>query len=85
VDTRNGTPIRISDIGTVVIGHAVRLGRVGRTTRACRLPRRDPRRGRRAEGIVVMRRGENPLECARASRRWRTRSTPTTCPPASSW
>ena len=29
VDTRGGTPIRISDIGTVIIGHAVRLGRVG--------------------------------------------------------
>jgi cobalt-zinc-cadmium resistance protein CzcA len=58
VDTRNGTPIRIRDIGTVVIGHAVRLGRVGRTE------------GTRdeddvAEGIVVMRRGENPLEVCR--------------------
>ena len=31
VDTRGGTPIRIRDIGKVVIGHAVRLGRVGRT------------------------------------------------------
>src|SRR5208282_5646519 len=31
VDTRNGTPIRIRDIGKVVIGHAIRLGRVGRT------------------------------------------------------
>ena len=29
VDSRGGTPIRISDIGTVTIGHAVRLGQVG--------------------------------------------------------
>src|ERR1700722_6876940 len=30
VDTRGGTPVRISDVGRVVIGNAVRLGRVGR-------------------------------------------------------
>jgi cobalt-zinc-cadmium resistance protein CzcA len=55
VDTRSGTPIRIRDVGQVIIGHAVRLGRVGRTE------------GKKdeddvAEGIVLMRRGENPLE-----------------------
>ena len=58
VDTRNGTPIRIRDIGSVVIGHAVRLGRVGRTEGG-----RDE--DDVAEGIVVMRRGENPLEVCR--------------------
>jgi len=30
VATVNGTPIRIRDVGSVVIGHAPRLGRVGR-------------------------------------------------------
>ncbi len=59
VDTRNGTPIRISDIGKVTVGNAVRLGRVGRT---------DP--GGRdeddvAEGIVIMRRGENAIQVCR--------------------
>ena len=29
VDTRNGTPIRISDVGSVVIGNQLRLGQVG--------------------------------------------------------
>jgi cobalt-zinc-cadmium resistance protein CzcA len=55
VATVAGTPVFIRDIGRVIIGHAVRLGRVGRT------------QGQKdeddvAEGIVVMRRGENPLE-----------------------
>jgi cobalt-zinc-cadmium resistance protein CzcA len=59
VDTRTGTPIHIGDIGKVIIGHAVRLGRVGRTEGG-----KDE--DDIAEGIVVMRRGENPLEvCAR--------------------
>jgi len=55
VATVNGTPIHISDVGTVIIGHANRLGRVGRTE------------GTRdeddvPEDIIVMRKGENPLE-----------------------
>ena len=59
VATVNGTPVRVRDIGSVVIGHAARLGRVGRTE------------GTRdeddvTEDIIVMRRGENPLNvCAR--------------------
>ncbi len=57
VDTRNGTPIRIRDIGTVIIGHAVRLGRVGRTAGDGGKDEDDV-----PEGIIVMRRGENPLE-----------------------
>jgi len=60
VDTRGGTPILIRDIGTVMIGHAVRLGRVGRTAGGGKDEDDVP------EGIVVMRRGENPLEvCGR--------------------
>jgi heavy metal efflux system protein len=55
VATVNGTPIHISDVGTVIIGHANRLGRVGRTE------------GTRdeddvPEDIIVMRKGDNPLE-----------------------
>jgi len=55
VATVNGTPIHISDVGTVIIGHANRLGRVGRTEGA--MDEDDV-----AEDIVVMRKGENPLE-----------------------
>jgi len=63
VDTRNGTPIRISDIGKVVIGNAVRLGRVGRTdTGIAGFPAGIRDEDDVAEGIVVMRRGENPVE-----------------------
>jgi cobalt-zinc-cadmium resistance protein CzcA len=58
VDTRNGVPIRIRDIAAVVIGHAVRLGRVGRTEAG-------QDEDDAAEGIVIMRRGENPLEVCR--------------------
>ncbi len=55
VATINGTPIHMSDVGKVIIGHANRLGRVGRTE------------GNRdeddvPEDIIVMRKGENPLE-----------------------
>jgi cobalt-zinc-cadmium resistance protein CzcA len=55
VATVNGTPIHVSDVGQVIIGHANRLGRVGRTE------------GNRdeddvPEDIIVMRKGENPLE-----------------------
>jgi cobalt-zinc-cadmium resistance protein CzcA len=67
VDTRNGTPIRIGDIGRVIIGHAVRLGRVGRAdTGVAGAPNGIRDEDDVAEGIVVMRRGENPVEvCAR--------------------
>lgn len=63
VDTRGGTPIRISDIGKVVIGNAVRLGRVGRTdTGVAGFPGGIRDEDDVAEGIVIMRRGENPVE-----------------------
>src|SRR5580693_7808866 len=55
VATVNGTPIHISDVGTVIIGHANRLGRVGRTEGT--LDEDDV-----PEDIIVMRKGENPLE-----------------------
>jgi cobalt-zinc-cadmium resistance protein CzcA len=63
VDTRGGTPVRVRDIGKVMIGHAVRLGRVGRTEPGGR-DEDDV-----AEGIVMMRRGENPIEvCQRVEK-----------------
>jgi cobalt-zinc-cadmium resistance protein CzcA len=55
VATVNGTPIHISDVGSVIIGHANRLGRVGRTEGT--LDEDDV-----PEDIIVMRKGENPLE-----------------------
>ena len=56
VDTRNGTPIKISSLGEVQIGHQLRLGRVGKIT---------PGQADQDDvvmGIVIMRRGENALE-----------------------
>lgn len=58
VATVNGTPVRVRDIGTVVIGHAARLGRCGRTEG--KVDEDDV-----TEDIIVMRRGENPLEVCR--------------------
>ena len=55
VATVSGTPIHISDVGTVIIGHANRLGRVGRTEGT-------NDEDDVAEDIIVMRKGENPLE-----------------------
>jgi cobalt-zinc-cadmium resistance protein CzcA len=56
VDTRNGTPIRISDLGTVQIGERLRLGRVGKL-----LPVGQDEDDA-VEGIVILRRAENALE-----------------------
>lgn len=56
VDTRNGTPIKISDVGTVQIGEQLRLGRVGRI-----VPGGEDEDDA-VEGIVILRRGENALE-----------------------
>jgi cobalt-zinc-cadmium resistance protein CzcA len=62
VDTRGGVPIRIGDVGKVVIGHAVRLGRVGRAdTGVAGFPNGIRDEDDVAEGIVIMRRGENPV------------------------
>ena len=57
VDSRNGTPIRISDIGSVTIGNAVRLGRVGMLFKT---PLGISEDDDAVQGIVIMRRGENP-------------------------
>jgi cobalt-zinc-cadmium resistance protein CzcA len=56
VDTRNGTPIKIGDLGTVQIGNQLRLGRVGKITKG------HPDEDDVAEGIIILRRGENALE-----------------------
>jgi cobalt-zinc-cadmium resistance protein CzcA len=56
VDTRNGTPIRISDVGTAEIGERLRLGRVGKL-----LPG-GADEDDAVEGIVILRRAENALD-----------------------
>ena len=56
VDTRNGTPIRIGDVGQVVIGNATRLGRVGMDVPG-QFDADDV-----VQGIVLLRKGENALE-----------------------
>ncbi len=63
VDTRAGTPILVRDIGQVVIGHAIRLGRVGRTDGEDGKISRDE--DDVSEGIVIMRRGENAMAVCR--------------------
>jgi cobalt-zinc-cadmium resistance protein CzcA len=60
VATVNGTPVLIKDIGQVVIGHATRLGRVGRTDSAGGKVITDE--DDVPENIVIMRRGDNPTE-----------------------
>jgi cobalt-zinc-cadmium resistance protein CzcA len=62
VDTRNGSPIKISDLGAVRIGHQLRLGRIGKM-----LPGR-PDEDDVVMGIVIMRRGENALEALKRVR-----------------
>ncbi len=56
VDTRNGTPIKISDLGKVQIGEQLRLGRAGRFIPGGK------DQDDAVEGIVILRRGENALE-----------------------
>ncbi|HEX5315041.1 MAG TPA: efflux RND transporter permease subunit, partial [Candidatus Kapabacteria bacterium] len=51
VATLNGVPLKIAQLGTVRIGHAVRLGKV-----------ETPGSHDAVEGIVIMRRGENASE-----------------------
>jgi cobalt-zinc-cadmium resistance protein CzcA len=55
-ETRNGTPIKISDLGTVQIGDQLRLGRVGKFVPG------SADEDDAMEGIVILRRGENALE-----------------------
>ncbi|SFW31495.1 efflux RND transporter permease subunit [Chitinophaga sancti] len=51
VDNINGTPILVKDIGTVAVSALPRLGQVGRD-----------KQNDVVEGIIVMRKGENPSE-----------------------
>ncbi len=60
VDSRGGTPIRISDIATVTIGNAVRLGQVGMLFKHGQGQVDDDPDA--VQGIVIMRRGENPRD-----------------------
>ena len=59
VDSRGGTPIRISDLGVVTIGNAVRLGRVGMLFKGAGGVSDD---ADAVQGVVIMRRGENPKD-----------------------
>src|SRR5262249_49610950 len=54
VDTRNATPIKISDLGQVTIGEQLRVGRVGMTVSG-----KDE--DDVVQGIVLLRKGENAL------------------------
>jgi cobalt-zinc-cadmium resistance protein CzcA len=58
VDSRGGTPIRIGDIAVVTIGSAVRLGQVGMLFKRPDGTIEDEPDA--VQGIVIMRRGENP-------------------------
>lgn len=51
IATRNGIPIRVKDVGAVVIDPAVRIGQVGKNYD-----------NDVVEGIVLMRKGENPTK-----------------------
>jgi cobalt-zinc-cadmium resistance protein CzcA len=62
VDTRNSTPIRISDLGRVEVGQQLRLGRVGKL-----LPGQ-PDQDDVIQGIVILRKGENALEVLKGVR-----------------
>jgi cobalt-zinc-cadmium resistance protein CzcA len=55
VATRNGTPIRIRDVGTAGVGPRIRLGRVGKSVGG--VDEDDV-----VQGIVLLRKGENALE-----------------------
>ncbi len=56
VDTRSGTPVKISDLGRVEIGHQLRLGRVGKLVPGT------PDEDDVVQGVVILRKGENAGE-----------------------
>lgn len=62
VDTRGGTPIRISDLGRVEIGAQLRLGRVGKL-----IPGKADEDDV-VQGVVILRKGENALEVLKGIR-----------------
>jgi cobalt-zinc-cadmium resistance protein CzcA len=57
VATRNGTPVFIRDVGTVSLGAAIRLGRVGKLLGMAGTDEDDV-----VQGTVLLRKGENALE-----------------------
>ena len=57
VATRNGTPVRIRDVGAVSLGAAIRLGRVGKLLSVDKADEDDV-----VQGTVLLRKGENALE-----------------------
>lgn len=57
VDTRQGTPVRVRDVGSVISGERLRLGRVGRYITEDKRDRDDT-----IEGIVMLRKGENAMK-----------------------
>jgi cobalt-zinc-cadmium resistance protein CzcA len=57
VATRNGTPVFIRDVGTVSLGAAIRLGRVGKLLGMAGADEDDV-----VQGTVLLRKGENALE-----------------------
>jgi cobalt-zinc-cadmium resistance protein CzcA len=61
VAANNGTPVRVRDVADVHVGHRPRLGKVG-IWQDIRPPRGHPGADRDdvVEGIVLLRRGENP-------------------------
>ncbi|MBV9009326.1 MAG: efflux RND transporter permease subunit [Verrucomicrobia bacterium] len=59
---RNGTPIRVGDIGEVQIGHQLRLGRVGLNKPVRGVPVTKTDQDDIVQGIVLLRRGENALD-----------------------
>ncbi len=58
VAARNGTPVRIRDVGTVSLGAAIRLGRVGKLLNVENAADEDDV----VQGTVLLRKGENALE-----------------------
>ena len=68
VATRHGTPIRVRDLGSVVIGEQLRLGRVGLLEPNHRDPPETLDQDDVVQGIVLLRKGENPLAVLQAVR-----------------
>jgi heavy metal efflux system protein len=62
VATRHGTPIRVADVGSVVIGERLRLGRVGLALPEAGKPFDGIDHDDVVQGIVLLRRGENALD-----------------------
>ncbi len=60
VSTRGGTPVLIRDVGTVIQGAALRLGRVGKLLTLVRFGPQDE--DDVVQGTVLLRKGENALE-----------------------